>query len=102
MQCVKKSDNLKPFRLPKTYTFSHKAAGLMQEVPDFTSQVVNEMLPFCATAGFSTPPVTVLAGQKVETSVLVTPPQDIFPEYRPIYTVYIMQPTTTKPTASPT
>lgn len=64
----------------------------MQEVTDFTSPVVNEMSPLYATASFPTPSVTVLAGQKVEVSVLIThhPPQDVFPEYKPIYTGYII------------
>jgi Subtilase family/Fn3-like domain len=74
----------------KTYTFSHKAAGLMEEVLSLTNPVVNEMFPLYATASFPTPSVSVPAGQKLEVSVVITPPQNVSPEFRPIYTGFII------------
>lgn len=84
---------------PKTYTFSHKGAGLIYALPQILSGNVNHQFRWSfdnevyaakyATAKFSTASVKVPAGAKATFQVTILPPTDFEVQKLPLYSGFV-------------
>ncbi|KAH8807362.1 peptidase S8/S53 domain-containing protein [Xylogone sp. PMI_703] len=74
----------------KTYTFSHKPAGGMQGDLTGSDGLTYQVYPWYGNASFEFDSVLIHAGEKVNVSVYITPPQGVSSVYRPVYSGYIV------------
>jgi hypothetical protein len=65
-------------------------AGGMQEDLTGDDGLTNQVYPWYANASFEHDSVLIQGGEKMNVTIYITPSQNVSPDYRPVYSGYII------------